>query len=370
MRYALCVLLLLSVGACGGGVRARDDATVRVGAIISRTGLYAALGDDMERAIRLYLEERGGELGGRRAELIVADDAGSQETGRRRAGQLIVERRVDVLTGLVAAPVADAVVQEASARGVPVVIANAGADALGGPGVFRVSSTDYAHGYAAGTYAAKAYGRAGAVLMAADHAAGVETLSGFADGYARAGGAAPVKVIRTPFGKTQNFRRYLGDIPEKARFLYACYAGGEAITFVQDFRRLGYPAKVRLLACQNLTDEDVLRATGAEAAGVTSVGLYSPALDNPENAVFVARWRARTGGNPSAVAAQSWDAMRLIDRAAAAGGDLTAALAGVSELASPRGGLRLDERHQPVQDWYVRRYEGGVNRVIATVAPG
>jgi branched-chain amino acid transport system substrate-binding protein len=246
-----------------------------------------------------------------------------------------------------------------------VVIANAGADDLGGPNVFRVSSTNHAQGQAAGRYAAERYGRQGVVLMASDYSAGIETLRGFADGY----GARPLKQILTPFGSAADLEPYFGRIPPEARLLYAFYAGAEAATFVRAFKQLGYDTKIRLLTCQNLTDEDVLRSIGQDAEGITSVGMYSPALANPDNAAFVARWKAKTGRNPSTVALQSWDAMRLIDRALARGGDLAGDLAGVGELAGPRGPFRLDATHNPVQNWYAREYHNGINRVIATIPP-
>ncbi|MER6944352.1 ABC transporter substrate-binding protein [Nonomuraea sp. NPDC000554] len=363
MRLPLIGLLVAGCGA-PATMQAQHDATLKVGAIISQTGVYAPLGDDMETAMRLYLEEHDGRLGGRPARLLVADDAGNPEQGQQQARKLIARDGVSVITGLLASPVAVSVVKEAG--GVPVVIANAGADELGGPGVFRVSSTNHAHGYAAGVYAAQHYAGDGVVLMAPDYSAGIETLDGFTEGF----GAEPVKRILTPFGGAADLGPYLRMIPSDAKLVYAFYAGGEAVTFAKTFEQLGYDRRVKLLTCQNLADEDVVAAIGPAAEGLTSVGLYSPALDNPANAAFVATWKAKTGRNPSAVALQSWDAMQLIDRAAAEGGDLTRALAGVRVIPSPRGTFMLDARtHNPVQNWYVREYENGVNRVIATIPP-
>jgi branched-chain amino acid transport system substrate-binding protein len=239
------------------------------------------------------------------------------------------------------------------------VIANAGADALGGPNVFRVSYTNHAHGYAAGRYAAERYGKEGVVLMASDYSAGVETLRGFAEGY----GAQPLKRILTPYGRVTDLEPYFAQIPPATKLLYAFYAGAEAVEFLKGYRQ--HASKIALLGCQNLTDEDVLRAVGREAEGIPTVGMYSPALDNPDNAAFVARWRARTGRNPSAVALQGWDAMRLIDRGLSANGGMAA----VGELDGPRGTFRLDATHNPVQNWYVREYQNGVNRIVATIPP-
>ncbi|GAA2210415.1 ABC transporter substrate-binding protein [Nonomuraea monospora] len=359
-------LAVLMAAGCGGTVPPPDEDTlpVKLGAIISQTGVYAMLGDDMETAMRLYLDDHGGRLGGRAAELLVADDAGNADQGRKEARRLIDDAGVDLLTGLIASPVAVSVVDEA-AGGTPVVVANAGSDELDGQNVFRVSYRNHDHGRAAGRYAAERYGRRAVVLMGSDYSAGVETLDGFTEGY----GAEPLKRILTPYGRVTDLKPYFEQIPPEARLLFAFYAGGEAVAFARSYRQLGYDTRIELLACMNLTDEDVLRAVGPDAEGITSVGMYSPALDNPDNAAFVARWRDRTGRNPSAVALQSWDAMRLIDAAVARGGDLTRALGEVGELAGPRGRFRLDETHNPVQNWYARQYKNGVNRVIATIPP-
>ncbi|MGW4959455.1 ABC transporter substrate-binding protein [Nonomuraea sp. NPDC004186] len=359
MRVSVLGLVVLMAAGCGGTapLLAEGDPPVKVGAIISQTGVYAALGDDMEAAMRLYLDDHGGRLGERPAGLVVADDAGNPEEGQKQARRLIEDEGVNVITGLLSSPVAESVVEVAGRT--PVVIANAGADALGGPNVFRVSYTNRDHGYAAGRYAAERYGKEGVVLMASDYSAGVETLRGFAEGY----GAQPLKRILTPYGRVTDLEPYFARIPPGTKLLYAFYAGGEAVEFLKGYRQ--HASEIALLGCQNLTDEDVLRAVGREAEGITTVGMYSPALYNPDNAAFVARWRAKTGRNPSAVALQGWDAMRLIDRGLSANGGMAA----VGELGGPRGTFRLDATHNPVQNWYVREYQNGVNRIIATIPP-
>ncbi|MEV0145558.1 MULTISPECIES: ABC transporter substrate-binding protein [unclassified Nonomuraea] len=370
MRAAAAAVVLLLVAGCGASpaMQVRHDPVVKVGAIVSRTGVYAKLGEDMETAMRLYLDAHDGMLGGRPARLLVADDSGSPDQARQQARRLVSGEGVSVVTGLVASPVAVEVVREVA--GTPVVIANAGADELDGPGVFRVSFTNREQGEAAGRYAARSHGRVRVVAMASDYSGGVQTLDGFAEGY----GAEPLKRVLTPFGGATDLGPYLEKIPADAQLLYAFYAGAEAVSFARTYKQLGYDRKVELLACQQLTDEDVAAAVGADAEGTTSVGLYSPALANPANTAFVARWRAATRRDPSTVAVQGWDAMRLIDLAVSEGGadsgDLTRALGRVREVDSPRGTFRLDPvTHSPVQTWYALRYENGVNRVIATIPP-
>ncbi|NUR91468.1 MAG: ABC transporter substrate-binding protein [Nonomuraea sp.] len=354
MRVPVLGLVALMVAGCGGtSPLAGADESFQVGAIVTQTGVNAVLGDDMETAMRLYLDDHRGLLGGRPARLVVADDAGSEETGREQARKLI-DGGADVLTGLLSAPVAAAVVREAA--GTPVVLADAGTDGLA---AFRTSYTNHAQGYAAGRYAAEHYPGRDVVLMAPDRPEGAETLDGFTDGY----GSKPVERVLTPPGPEP----YLGGINGRAGLVFACYAGGEAVAFVRAYRRGGIG--VPLLGGQGLGDEDVLRAVGRDAEGLVSVGVYAAALDNAANVAFVARWRAATGRDPSAVALQGWDTMRFVDRAVAAGGDLTRALAAVRELDGPRGTFRWDAERNPVQNWYAREYRNGVNRIIATIPP-
>jgi branched-chain amino acid transport system substrate-binding protein len=289
---------------------------------------------------------------------------------------------VDVITGIVASPEGVAVSEEATASKVPVVIANAGANAITAgdvsPYVWRTAFSTHALGYAAGVYAAENVSKTGAVLMGADYSGGSEVLAGFLDGYKASGGADPIATIMTPFGTTQNFQPYLAEVPAEAKFVYAFYAGGEAITFAKNWDEFGYKDKFPLIGAQNITDEDVLPAIGDAALDLTTVGLYSPALDNKANTEFVKLWRQKYDGLPSIIAVQTWDAMQLIDQAAASlKGDVTpAALADAfpeaGTIVSPRGDFELDPKsHNPSQAWYVRRLEkdgdGYDNKVIATV---
>jgi hypothetical protein len=75
---------------------------------------------------------------------------------------------------------------------------------------------------------------------------------------------------------------------------------------------------------------------------------------------------------------QTWDAMQLIDQAAATidgtvtAETLAAAFPDAGTIASPRGDFVVDpDSHNPTQSWYVRKLEKDgdsyVNTVIATV---
>lgn len=375
--------------ACGGAATSPgaggSNETLTVGLLIPQTGVYAPLGGEMKKAADLYMESKDSKLGGRKTELVIADSAGNPETGKQKAKELILRKEADVLTGVVASPVAVSVADEAAKGKVPLVVANAGADELTGDDasdyVWRTSQSNYQHGYAAGVYAAKRLGTTGGVFMGADYSAGTETRDGFIAGYQASGGKDLAKQILTPFGKTQNFQPYLSKVPASAKFVYAFYAGGEAITFAKNWKQFGYDDKLDLVGAQNITDEDVLPALGDTGSGVVTVGLYSPALDNAANAKFLQLWKDKYEGTPSIVAVTTWDAMQVIDKAAGSveddvnGESLADALGATGEIKSPRGTFAIDPKtHNPVQDYYVRKLEpkgdGFVNTVIETIPAG
>src|SRR5699024_4285959 len=158
----------------------------------------------------------------------------------------------------------------------------------------------------------------GAVFMGADYSAGTETRDGFVAGYKANGGSKLLADILTPFGKTSNYQPYLSKIPKKAKFVYAFYAGGEAVTFDKNYKKFGYNKKFPLLGAEDLTDETILGAVGDAAVGVKTVGMYSSALDNPQNKKFTKLWADNyKGASPSIIAVTMWDAMQLIDKGAA-----------------------------------------------------
>jgi branched-chain amino acid transport system substrate-binding protein len=386
IEIATAAAVALAAAGCGGAISgdsgAGSDDVLTIGLLIPETGPYAPLGKEMKRSADLFLAEHDHEIDGQQVELVVADSAGDPETGKSKAKELALKEKVDVITGVVSSPVAVTVAEEAEANEVPVVIANAGADELTGEDasefVWRVSQSNYQHGYAAGAYAAEHVSRTGAVFMGSDYSAGTETRDGFVDGYQDNGGGELEAEILTPFGKTQNYQPFLSRIPEDAEFVYGFYAGGEAITFEKNYAEFGYDEKLPLLGAQNLTDEDILPALGDAGEGVVTVGIYAPALENDANAAFIEAWDAEYDATPSIIAVTTYDAFTFISEAAAkAEGDatpasLTEAFPSVGPMTSPRGEFLVDpDTHNPVQDYYARELVGDgsgyVNEVVATI---
>ena len=293
-----------------------------------------------------------------------------------------------MLTGIVASPVAVTVAEEADANEIPLVIANAGAGEVTGadvsPFVWRVSQSNYQHGWAAGAYVAQHVDTAGGVFIGADYSAGTETRDGFIAGYEANGGGDLLAEILTPFGSTHNYLPFLSQIPDDASFVYAFFAGGEAITFAQNYDEFGYKERFPLIGCQNITDEDILGSVGDAGLDVVTVGLYSPELESDLNEEFVATWLDAHGAKPSILAVTTYDAFSFIAKAVeiadgdVSGGALSSAMGEVGVIESPRGEFEVDPTtHNTIQDYYARRlvvdgdgYANPVEEIIPDVEQG
>jgi branched-chain amino acid transport system substrate-binding protein len=86
----------------------------------------------MENGFRMYLEAKGGKLGGRTVEVVVADEGGGPDTGVPAAQKLLQQDKVTTLVGIVNSAVALGVRDLVTDSKVPLIVANAGANAITG----------------------------------------------------------------------------------------------------------------------------------------------------------------------------------------------------------------------------------------------
>jgi branched-chain amino acid transport system substrate-binding protein len=66
-----------------------DAAPVKIGLLTVKTGPLAQGGIQMEQGVALFLKHRGNRLGGRPAELIIADTGGNPAGTKTKAQELI-----------------------------------------------------------------------------------------------------------------------------------------------------------------------------------------------------------------------------------------------------------------------------------------
>ncbi|WP_459618215.1 ABC transporter substrate-binding protein [Bordetella sp. 2513F-2] len=338
---------------------------IKVGFMLPYSGTYAALGQAIENGFRLYVSEQGGKLGGREIQFFKVDDESNPAKAPENANRLIKRDAVDVVIGTVHSGVAMALAKAAKDSDTTLIVANAGAGAITGPlcspGIFRTSFTNWQPAYAMGPVAAKK-GHKTAITVTWKYAAGEEAATGFREGFEQAGGKV-VKELTVPFPNVE-FQSMLTEIAAaRPDMVFAFFAGGGAVKFVQDYHAAGLGKTIPLYGSGFLTD-GTLKAQGDAAQGLLTTLHYADGLDNPRDRAFRAAYGKAYDMVPDVYAVQGYDAAQLMQAGlAAVDGD-----AGKKEafrkamrsatIDSPRGPFTLAPSGNPVQDIYLREVRG------------
>lgn len=350
----------------GGGGGGGGNRPLKVGLLIPQSGTYASLGQDMREGFQLYLDQKGGRLGGRRVEVVAAETEATPEVGLRSARRLVEEDQAEVVTGIVSSAVAYSVKEYFAGEDIPLIITNAGANELNMeptiPNVFRTSFTNAQPCFALGQWAAEEFSGERFACIAPDYAAGKEDVVAFRAGF----GGDIVAEIYPPFGTTSDYQPFLSEVRQSgATAVMAFFAGGEAITFVQQYAEFGLKDEMPLIGPGFLTDDGILGEQGEAAMGIRTTLHYSPLLDSARNQEFVTAYQDAYDAIATTYAVQSYDAAQLIDLALGNGevepGDAEAfvkALQNVTSIPSPRGDFSLSpDVHDPVQQVYLREVQ-------------
>jgi branched-chain amino acid transport system substrate-binding protein len=374
-RTPLILGALAAAFAFAGAPAWAQPAKLKVGLMLPYTGTYAALGTAIENGFRLYVEERGGKLGGREIEWFKVDDESDPSKATDNVNKLVKRDNVDVLVGTVHSGVAMAMARVARDSGTMLIVPNAGADAVTGPmcapHIFRSSFSNWQPGYAMGEVVAKK-GHKKVVTITWKYAAGDESVKGFREAFEKAGGQV-VKDLNLPFPNVE-FQALLTEIASlKPDAVYTFFAGGGAVKFVKDYAGAGLKTSIPLYGAGFLTD-GTLEAQGAAADGLLTTLHYGDSLDTPRDKAFRLAYAKAYKLQPDVYAVQGYDAAQILGIGlAATKGDITkkaefAAAVEKAKIDSPRGPFSLGKTHNPVQDIYLRQVVGKENKVIGVAS--
>jgi branched-chain amino acid transport system substrate-binding protein len=345
-----------------------QQAKLKVGLMLPATGTFAALGTAIENGFRLYVDEQGGKLSGREIEFVRVDDESDPSKATDNVNKLIKRDNVDVIVGTVHSGVALAMARAVRESGTPLIVPNAGADAITGPlcaaNIVRSSFSNWQPGFASGVMAAqKGYKRA--VTIYWNYAAGQESAKGFTEAFEKGGGKV-IKELTLPFPNVE-FQALLTEIAaQKPDVVFAFFAGAGAAKFVKDYDAAGLRRTAPLIGSGFLTD-GVLEAQGASAQGLQTALHYADGLNTPRDNKFRAAYAVRYKLQPDVYAVQGYDAAQILAAGLnAVKGDVKNRDAMLSAMRrasidSPRGKYTLAAAGNPVQDFYIREAKGRDN---------
>src|SRR5215212_904164 len=276
-------LLATILAACTALTPLQAAESLKVGFMTIRSGALAAGGRQMEEGLKLCMDEHQGEMAGRKIEIITADTAGQPAVTKTKAQELVERDGAQVLIGPLAAFEALAIDDYIRQTKTPIISPSAAAEDMTqrkpNPWFVRAVGTSAQANHALGEYAAKEMKLKRVATIGDDFAFGHETTAGFQRTFEENGGKV-VKKLWPPLN-VADYGSFISQLPTDVDAIYAAFAGGNGLRFLQQYAEYGSPVKI--IAHMTTVDEGVLKSMGKEAVGVISSGWYSATQDVPGN---------------------------------------------------------------------------------------
>src|SRR5215217_3276289 len=328
------------------GVYAQQS--LKIGLILPMTGPFATTGRQIEAAAKLYVQQNGDMVAGKKIEIVVKDDAGVADTTKRLAQELIVNDKVGVIAGFGLTPLALAPAPLATQAKVPEIVMAAATSTIteASPYIVRTSFTLPQATVPMADWAAK-NGIKKVVTLVSDYGPGIDAEKAFTSAFTAKDGQ--VENLRVPLANP-DFSPFLQKVADaKPDALFVFVPSGIGAQFMKQFVERGLDKSgIKLIGPGDVTDDDLLNGMGDVAVGVTTSHHYSAAHDSTENRAFVEAFKkANSGMRPNFMAVGGYDGMHVIYEALkktngnTAGDALVAAMKGLS-WTSPRGPVSID----------------------------
>jgi branched-chain amino acid transport system substrate-binding protein len=365
MRKTITALAALAA-VFGIGATAKAGDPVKIGMIMAYSGQFADPSAQMDNGVKLYMQQHGDTVAGRKIEVIRKDSGGiNPPLVKRLAQELIVRDKVDLLAGFTTSPngFAAADVSKQAKKFMVIMLAATSAIITHSDYLVRASFTIPQQVGTTGTWAAKS-GIKRAYLMVTDYAPGKDAETAFSEAF-KAGGGEVVGSVRMPVANP-DFSAYVQrakDLDPESIFVFIP-GGTQPAALAKALAERGVDTKkVKILTTGEMVDEQPLKSMGDAALGIISGWHYDISHDSKMNKEFVKAYVDAFHRDPDFFALGGYDGMHAIYEALKkTGGDtdaakLTAAAKGMS-WESPRGPMSLDPvTGDVVQTVYIRRVE-------------
>jgi branched-chain amino acid transport system substrate-binding protein len=370
------VALTAAAAAAVSCTPASAQQTIKIGLILPFSGQFADPGAQADNGIKLYMQQHGDTVAGKKIEIIRKDTGGiAPDVAKRLAQELIVRDKVDLLAGFSLTPNALAAADVSAQAKKFMVVMNAAASIVTtkSPYMARVSFTLPQLNEPLGIWAYK-NGVRKVYSMVADFAAGHDAEAAFHGAFKAAGGEI-IGAVRYPVANPDfsAFVQRAKDSNPEAIFVFVP-GGAQSPAIAKALADRGVdPRKTKVMSQMELADEQALKNMGDTALGIITSGHYDYNLDSRTNKEFVAAFNAAFKRNPDFFAVGGYDGMHLIYEALkkAGGntdGDVLIGAAKGMAWDSPRGPMSIDPATRDVvQTVYMRRVERVGDRLVNVV---
>jgi len=359
MKSMARVMLLLAATMLAAGAWAQ---TVKIGVELPYTGIGAEFAQQIDRGMQMFTKLNPDAFGPCKPEIVKRDSKNPGGADAKTAAQeLIVQDKVDLLTGVIYSSNAIAMEPLVSAAGKPFIIMNAGTAWITNlsPLIARVSFSMWHAAYAMGEAAAKILKAKTAVVGYTDFPPGKDSLAAFKQAFEAAGGKVIDEIPMGGPGQVPDFTPFFQRVKDEKPDVFFVFvpAGDHAVAVVKTYSALGMrQAGIKLIGPGDITQDTKLPEMGDEAVGLITMHHYNADLDNPANKRFVAAWKKEYGAasTPDFVGVQGYDGMAAIAHVARTlnckidSGKAMEALKGWKYADSPRGPIMIDPQTRDI----------------------
>jgi branched-chain amino acid transport system substrate-binding protein len=371
LRRVIQCLGLLALFAGVSGAQAQE--TVKIGVILPFSGQFADTGVQLDDGIKLYMQQHGETVAGKKIEVIRKDVGGiAPEVAKRLAQELVVRDNADILAGFALTPNALAAAEVSAQAKKLMVVMNAATAIITtkSPYLVRTSVTVPEIDETFGTWVAKS-GVKTVYTLVSDYGPGLDAEAAFTRAF-EAGGGKVVGSVRVPVANPDfsAFVQRAKDTNPEGIFIFVP-GGTQPAAIGKALASRGItPKNTKIFGQGEITSEDAVKSMGDDAIGIVTAFHYDYNHDSPMNKEFVAAYNKAFGRNPDIYSIGGYDGMRLIYAALektggkADGQDLVDAAKGMA-WESPRGPMSIDpETRDVVQTVYIRRAEKVGDHVV------
>jgi branched-chain amino acid transport system substrate-binding protein len=349
-------------------VQAQAARTIKIGLLAPLTGVVASGGREIVEGFEMFWEQVGGQVAGRKIEIITEDDGSNPDTSLQKARRLVEQANVDFLFGNLLANTGLAVANYVKGTGTPYFIPVIAADDLTQrtriPNVIRVAG--YSASQTARPLADWAFkqGYRKVATISQDYTFGHEQCGGFAQTFTELGGTISQQFWH-PLN-TADFSPYLGQLANLGvDAVFAMETGADATRFIQQYASFGLKGRIPLMGAMNATDQSVIRTMGPEVDGIISCAHFAEGSKDPTTVKFVADYEKRYQKLPSIYGFSHYSGAMWINEALKKIGgkaeDRALFLKTVLETDlndSPLGKtVKLDKYGNPIYDVSIRKVE-------------
>jgi branched-chain amino acid transport system substrate-binding protein len=368
-RFVMRSVLSAAAAVTLGGAAWAQGTPIKVGLLATLEGPFAAGGADGMRGAELALIQRGGQVAGRKVEILKGSSNANPDVAVNATRKLVEQDKVDIMVGPLSGSEGIAVKDYSKTQpGVTFINGASGAQAttLASPSAnFFRFNTEGAQWMVGLGKAALDKGYKRVMVIAEDYAFPYSQVQGFMSEFCRLGGKVPVKAWVPLGGK--DYASTIARIPKDVDALLVVLGGADAVNFLNQYEAAGGDKPI--MGGSITVSQDILNYRGKRRdslVGTISAGPVADAYDGADWKAFVADYQKHfpvsKGGfpSPSLFAYVYYMNMKAaLDGLDAVKGDLSGGQAKYREaltkmvLKTPTGDVKLDGNRQAIGTTFV-----------------